>query len=51
MGTTHQSDEKHLINMAEYFNGNGVVKLALYCYYITLVLCDVSLTNNHLKYL
>jgi len=27
---THQSDEKHLNNMAKYFV--GVVKLALYCY-------------------
>ncbi len=29
-GMTHQSDEKHLNNMAEYFV--GVAKLALYCY-------------------
>jgi len=44
-GMTHQSDEKHLNYMAEYFV--GVVKLAIIV--LTLVFYDVSLTNNHLK--
>ena len=39
-----KTDEKQLYNMAEYFL--GVVKLALYH-----VFYDVSLTNNHIKYL
>ena len=44
-GMTHQSDDKHLNYMAEYFV--GVVKLAIIV--LTLVFYDVSLTNNHLK--
>ena len=39
-GMTYQTDEKNLNNMVEYFV--GVVELVFY---------DVSLTNNHLKYL
>ena len=39
-GVTYQTDEKNLNNMVEYFV--GVVELVFY---------DVSLTNNHLKYL
>ena len=44
---THQTDEKHLNNMTEYFV--GVVKLAFIV--ITLVFYYVSFTNNHLIYL
>jgi len=41
---THQSDENHLHNMAEYFV--AMVKLRLDIV-ITLVFYDMSLTNYH----
>ena len=41
---THQTDEKHVTNLTEYFV--GVVKLACYC--LTLVFYYVSFTNNYL---
>jgi hypothetical protein len=46
-GVTYQTDEKHLNNMSEYFFGVGNSILIV----ITIVFLDVSLTNNHLKYL
>ena len=46
-GVTHQTDEKHLNNMSEYFV--GVVNIAFTCYNNRFVLC---ITNHYLvKYL
>jgi hypothetical protein len=44
---THQSDEKHINDMSEYFV--GVFNIAFNRY--TIVLYCVSLSNNLLKYL
>ena len=44
---TYQTDEKHLIIFPEYF----VEGVKLHIIVILLVFYDVSLTNNHLKYL
>ena len=38
---TYQTDEKHLTNLTEYFVVIDII----------LIFYEVSLTNNHLKYL
>ena len=47
-GVTHQTDEKLLNKLVKYFV--GVVNIA-FNHYITIIFYNVSLTNNHLKYL
>ena len=47
-GVTHQTDEKLLNKLVKYFV--GVVNIA-FNHYITIMFYNVSLTNNHLKYL
>jgi hypothetical protein len=46
-GVTYQTDEKHLNNMSRYFLG----WLKQYLTVLKIIFYDVSITNNHLKYL